>query len=224
MRSWSYWVESWLGDRLSMALQSFVGPWPLFSFLILYAQPVGLLGRGISQSQGRYLHTEQHKQNKRTQTFTPWVGFESTITAFERAKPAHALKRAATMIAGRQTIRLLKYFRQSHQANERLRSYRKTSYIIWQMQFSTKSHTEKRHTFSDKCSFRLSHLKSRKRKETWCHPKPHYTHTPTLRCITWSSRPTNGDKQYALGVRTGARTSQPQACLKSYLSVSPPYW
>jgi hypothetical protein len=31
-----------------------------FSFLI-YTQSVGLLGRGISPSQGRYLHTEQHK-------------------------------------------------------------------------------------------------------------------------------------------------------------------
>jgi hypothetical protein len=32
-----------------------------FSFLI-YTQSVGLLGRGINPSQGRYLHTEQHKQ------------------------------------------------------------------------------------------------------------------------------------------------------------------
>jgi hypothetical protein len=31
-----------------------------FSFLI-YTQSVGLLGRGISPSQGHYLHTEQHK-------------------------------------------------------------------------------------------------------------------------------------------------------------------
>jgi hypothetical protein len=31
-----------------------------FNFLI-YTQSVGLLGRGISPSQGRYLHTEQHK-------------------------------------------------------------------------------------------------------------------------------------------------------------------
>jgi hypothetical protein len=31
-----------------------------FSFLI-YTQSVGLLGRGISPSQGRYLHTGQHK-------------------------------------------------------------------------------------------------------------------------------------------------------------------
>jgi hypothetical protein len=32
-----------------------------FSFLI-YTQSVGFLGRGISPSQGRYLHTEQHKR------------------------------------------------------------------------------------------------------------------------------------------------------------------
>jgi hypothetical protein len=32
----------------------------VFNFLI-YTQSVGLLGRGISQLQGRYLHTEQHK-------------------------------------------------------------------------------------------------------------------------------------------------------------------
>jgi hypothetical protein len=31
-----------------------------------YAQSVGLLGRVISPLQGCYLHTEQHKQNKRT--------------------------------------------------------------------------------------------------------------------------------------------------------------
>jgi hypothetical protein len=45
---------------LSMALEPFVGPWPLLSFLILHT--VGrLLGRGISQSQCLYLHTEQQK-------------------------------------------------------------------------------------------------------------------------------------------------------------------
>jgi hypothetical protein len=54
-----------------------------FSFLI-YTQSVGLLGRGISRSQGLYLHTEQHKQNKRTQTSMPLVGFEITIAVFER--------------------------------------------------------------------------------------------------------------------------------------------
>jgi hypothetical protein len=49
-----------------MPLQSFVEPWPLFQFPKTYTQSVGLLGRGISPSQGRYPHTEQHKQNKRT--------------------------------------------------------------------------------------------------------------------------------------------------------------
>jgi hypothetical protein len=46
----------------SMALQPpFVGPWPPFQFLDLFTQSVGLPGWGISQSQGRYLQTEQRK-------------------------------------------------------------------------------------------------------------------------------------------------------------------
>jgi hypothetical protein len=52
----------------------------------------------ISPSQGRYLHIEQHKQNKHTQTFMPRVGFEPTIPAFKRAKTVHALNRGATVI------------------------------------------------------------------------------------------------------------------------------
>jgi hypothetical protein len=32
-----------------------------FFSLLIYTQSVGLLGRGISPSQGRYLQTEQHK-------------------------------------------------------------------------------------------------------------------------------------------------------------------
>jgi hypothetical protein len=43
-----------------MPLQSFWGLGRFFSFLI-YTQSVGLLGRGMSPSQGLYLHTEQHK-------------------------------------------------------------------------------------------------------------------------------------------------------------------
>jgi hypothetical protein len=41
-----------------------------FSFLI-NTQFVGLLGQGISQSQGRYLHTEQHKHGLNAQTSVP---------------------------------------------------------------------------------------------------------------------------------------------------------
>jgi hypothetical protein len=44
-----------------MNLQPFVEPWPLFSVSWSYTHSVGLLGRRISQSQGRYLPTEQHK-------------------------------------------------------------------------------------------------------------------------------------------------------------------
>jgi hypothetical protein len=49
----------------------FAGPWPLFQFLNTYTQSVGLLGRGMSASQGLYLNTEQHKHNKRTHTSMP---------------------------------------------------------------------------------------------------------------------------------------------------------
>jgi hypothetical protein len=68
-----------------------------FTFL-LYTQSVGLLRRGISPSQGRYLHAEQHKQNKRTQTSMPSVWFELMVPVFERAKTVHALDRAASVI------------------------------------------------------------------------------------------------------------------------------
>jgi hypothetical protein len=74
-----------------------VGLGRFFSSLI-YTQSVGLLGRVISPSQGRYLHTGQHKENKRTQTSMPRMGLEPTIPAFERAKTVHALDRAATVI------------------------------------------------------------------------------------------------------------------------------
>jgi hypothetical protein len=56
-------LPTYLPTYLSMALQPFVGPWPLFQFLDLFTQSVGLLGRGISLSQGHYLHTGQHKHN-----------------------------------------------------------------------------------------------------------------------------------------------------------------
>jgi hypothetical protein len=39
-----------------------LGPGLFFSFIIFFTQSVGLLGRKISPSQGRYIHTGQHKQ------------------------------------------------------------------------------------------------------------------------------------------------------------------
>jgi hypothetical protein len=68
-----------------------------FNLLVFYT-----VGRtpwtGISQSQGRYLHTGQHRQNKLTQTPMPRVGFKLTIPVFERAKTSYVLDRAATVI------------------------------------------------------------------------------------------------------------------------------
>jgi hypothetical protein len=70
-----------------MALRSFFGPWSLLQFRnLFFTQTVGLLERVISPSQGRYLHTGQHKHR-----------LEPTIPAFERAKTVHALDRAATV-------------------------------------------------------------------------------------------------------------------------------
>jgi hypothetical protein len=68
-----------------------------FSFLI-YTQTVGILGRGISPSYGRYLQAEKLNQNKRTQISMTRVGFEITIPVFEPEKAVHALDRAATVI------------------------------------------------------------------------------------------------------------------------------
>jgi hypothetical protein len=68
-----------------------------FSFLI-YTQSIGLLEWGISPSQRHYLHTEQHKQNKHTQTSMPWMRFEPMIPVFKRAKTVHTLDLAATVI------------------------------------------------------------------------------------------------------------------------------
>jgi hypothetical protein len=59
----------------------------------LFFRFVGLLGRGISPSQSRYIYIEQHKHRS-----MPRVGFEPTIPASEQAKTVHALDRAATVI------------------------------------------------------------------------------------------------------------------------------
>jgi hypothetical protein len=50
--------------------------------------------KGGGQSQGRY----PHKQNRRRQTYIPWVGVEPTIPVFEREKIVLTLNRTATVI------------------------------------------------------------------------------------------------------------------------------
>jgi hypothetical protein len=69
---------------------AFVKRFVLLQFLNL-RHLVGLLGRAISPSQGRY--------PTQTQMSIPRVGFEPTIPALERAKIVHALDRAATVIS-----------------------------------------------------------------------------------------------------------------------------
>jgi hypothetical protein len=60
---------------------------------------VGLLERVISSTQGLYLNTGQHRQNKHIHiaNIHAFVGFEPTIPGSERAKTVHALDRSATV-------------------------------------------------------------------------------------------------------------------------------
>jgi hypothetical protein len=86
-----------------MALPARSGPRPVIEFRNHFSQMVGLLGRVISPSQGRYLNRGQHKHriNAYThQTSMPWVGFESTIPASGRGKTVHALRCPYTYESG----------------------------------------------------------------------------------------------------------------------------
>jgi hypothetical protein len=95
------WMER--GPSFFHWLYSPRGPWPLLSVSWSFLQMVGLFGRVISSSQGLYLNTGQHKHRINThthQTSVPWVGFEPTIPASERAKTVHTLDRSAPVTGG----------------------------------------------------------------------------------------------------------------------------
>jgi hypothetical protein len=69
-----------------------------FSFLIVYTVDRATV-RGISPSQSRYLHTEQHKQNKHTQYRHSWLEWDSNPDLSVReAKTVHTLESAVTVI------------------------------------------------------------------------------------------------------------------------------
>jgi len=59
----------------------------------LFGHLVGLLGWGISPTQGLYLHTAQHNTEKRGHTSMPRAGFEPAIPVFERSKTERDLDR-----------------------------------------------------------------------------------------------------------------------------------
>jgi hypothetical protein len=69
-----------------------------FSFLILHTIGRTLWTGDQPVAMPLPTHRTTQTQNKRTQTSMPWVGFEPTIPAFERAKTFHALDRAANVI------------------------------------------------------------------------------------------------------------------------------
>jgi hypothetical protein len=95
-----------------MALPAHIGPRPLIQSRNHFSQTVGLLGRVISPSQGRYLDTGQHKHRINSYTHETsmfWVGFEPTIPASERAKIVHALDRAAAVTGLLQIYGSVKY-------------------------------------------------------------------------------------------------------------------
>jgi hypothetical protein len=96
----SYYLRSII-HFFSFYIYLYIYPWlysPLldlgrfFNFLFFYTV-------GRTPSQGRYLHTGQHKQTKRTQISMPQVRFEPMTPVFEWWKyVVHALDRAGTVI------------------------------------------------------------------------------------------------------------------------------
>jgi hypothetical protein len=109
---------------LSMSLEPFVWPRPLFQFLdLLHSRQDYWFG---VQPAARPLPTRRttQTQNKRTQTFMPRLGFEHTIPAFERMKTVHALDRAATVIGTVADLAILIYGYQTHvQINENVNTW-----------------------------------------------------------------------------------------------------
>jgi hypothetical protein len=86
-------TPSWRGAQVGGAMgQLYLLP---FTFYESLGQVVGLLGRGISPTQGLYLHrTTQHKKT-RTHIHAS-SGIRTTIPMFERPKTVRALDRAVS--------------------------------------------------------------------------------------------------------------------------------
>jgi hypothetical protein len=74
-----------------------------FFIILIYTQWVGLLGREIRPSQGRCLHTEQHKRRitVHRHQYLEWDSNPRSQCSSERR--LHALDRTATVIGGDKT-------------------------------------------------------------------------------------------------------------------------
>jgi hypothetical protein len=85
--------------RYSSNLGFGLPPWnsPFHFGLLDFRQTVGLLGRVIKAS--TCTQTQKNTHTHKHQTFMPWVGFEPTIPASERAKTVYVLDRSA-IVAG----------------------------------------------------------------------------------------------------------------------------
>jgi hypothetical protein len=91
-----------------IALQPFVGSWPLFQFLDPIHSRWDSLDGDQPVARPLPTHRTTQTQNKRIQTSKPQVAFEPMTPVFERAKTVHALDRAATVI-GHSTIYAFKF-------------------------------------------------------------------------------------------------------------------
>jgi hypothetical protein len=106
-----FYLPTYLPTYLSIYLWLCSPFWDLYcflGFLILYT--VGRTPWTGDQPVARPLRTcrTTQTQNKRIQTSMTWVGFESTIPAFERGKTVHALDGSATVIGAFVLIRIYK--------------------------------------------------------------------------------------------------------------------
>jgi hypothetical protein len=62
-----------------------IGPWPSLMYFSIHRHLVGLLGWGISPTQGLYRNTGQHSTETRRHTSMPRARFESAISMFKRS-------------------------------------------------------------------------------------------------------------------------------------------
>jgi hypothetical protein len=86
-----------------MALPAHSGPWLLIQFRNHFSQTAGLLRRVISPSQGRYLNTGQHKQNKRIHTKHPCLEWDSNPRSQRQRERRQLMPQTARLLWPAQT-------------------------------------------------------------------------------------------------------------------------